>query len=488
MTTTRRVSLRRMGLLAIGILGLAAVGCHPKADESSQAPAKPALAGMDLELVVVDDPALAGAVRQLQGEWNLQSGSKLTVRQATGAEFAAGGAKADVAIVAEGDLGALVEGKKVIPIPPELLQSSEAGWNGVFDLVRTRVVQWGKEVYAAPLGSPQLVCYYRADLLRAIDREPPATWDEYQEIAELLADRKKSGDPAAAAMPAAAVAEPLGPGWGGLTLLARAAAYAKHRENVSTLFDFRTMEPLVATAPFVRALEELVAAAKLGADESLQADPEAVRERFWRGQCALALTWPSAASKSAAELPAGMVPEMAPLPGSTEVFRSQDGTWGTRGRSEPKSVPLIGLAGRLGVVAEGSAHPEAAARFLLWLSSDARSAEVARVSPATTLFRRVHVEQANQWVETPMPSPMASRYGELTLEACQTEQWFDAPRIPGRAEYLAALDAAVRRAVLGEQSPADSLTAAAAEWQAITEKLGRDAQREAYSRSLGLAP
>ena len=58
--------------------------------------------------------------------------------------------------------------------------------------------------------------------------------------------------------------EPLARGWAGLVLLARAAAYAKERDNYTTLFDEKTLEPAIAGPPFVRALEELVAAAKLG--------------------------------------------------------------------------------------------------------------------------------------------------------------------------------------------------------------------------------
>ena len=53
--------------------------------------------------------------------------------------------------------------------------------------------------------------------------------------------------------------EPLAPGWAGNVLLARAAAYAKHRDYYSTLFDKDSLEPRIATEPFVRALTELVA-------------------------------------------------------------------------------------------------------------------------------------------------------------------------------------------------------------------------------------
>lgn len=487
MTNVRAAAIPWRTHLVLAAVCLAMVGCRQSADQPEEI-VKPALAGTQLQLLVVDDPPLAEAIQRLQGEWSLQSGAQLSVRQATATELAADGIQADAAIVPEGALGPLVESQRVVPLPPDLLDSPVASWNGILDLVRTRVVQWGDQVCAAPLGSPQLVCYCRADLLESLDRQPPATWTEYQELAELLAEGNRPSGAAPAEGPWSAVAEPLAPGWAGLVLLSRAASYAKHRENFSTIFDIDTMEPLIASPPFVRALDELVAAAKLGPADVSELDPDAVRRRFWRGECALALTWPTAAADIPDKMPEGMEAAVVPLPGSVEVFRSQAEAWESRIAGEPLRVPLVGLSGRLGVVSSHSAHPEAAAQLLLWLASDDWSDEVARASASTTLFRRIHLQQPGKWVEPPMRSASASQYAEVVVDNCQTEQWFDAPRIPGRADYLAALDAAVARAVRGEASPAESLSQAASEWQSITDRLGRDAQKQAYARSLGLSP
>ena len=145
---------------------------------------------------------------------------------------------------------------------------------------------------AVPLGSPVLTCCYRADLLAKLGRQPPQTWRNTRNWPNCSAGRKRP--------PAVwyGAIEPLGPGWAGLTLLARAAPYAKHRDNFSALFDIKTMEPLVAGPPMVQGLEELVAAAKLGPADSLQYDPAAVRAELYRGHCGLAVCWPTAAAKS----------------------------------------------------------------------------------------------------------------------------------------------------------------------------------------------
>ncbi len=70
--------------------------------------------------------------------------------------------------------------------------------------------------------------------------------------------------------------------------------------------------------------------------------------------------------------------------------------------------------------------------------------------------------------------------------ALDRQQWLGALRMPGRAEYLAALDDAVSAAVGGKQSPADALGEAAKRWQAITARLGLDRQRAAYRHGMGL--
>ncbi len=80
--------------------------------------------------------------------------------------------------------------------------------------------------------------------------------------------------------------EPLGPGWAGLVLLARAAPYAKSQSNYSALFDMRTMEPLISGPPLVRALEELAAAAKLGPAEQLGTTRPQPGPRSGRGNAA----------------------------------------------------------------------------------------------------------------------------------------------------------------------------------------------------------
>ncbi|MBN1393953.1 MAG: extracellular solute-binding protein [Pirellulales bacterium] len=488
-------------LASLVSLLLLLAGCPRSATKPKTEPERLPLAGATLRLAVADDPALAAAVVRARGEWTAQTGSELEVVEIAVEELERAGAPpADAAICPAHALGILAE-RELIELVPENVAAG-AQWGDLFDLPKLREAAWGDRVVAVPFGSPVFCCYYRAELLEKLGRRPPQTWDEYQELAESLATISPLplGEGPGVRVRWCGTIEPLAPGWAGLTLLARAAPYVKHPDYYSALFDMDTMEPLIAGKPMVKALEELVAAAKLGPADPLQYDPQKVRAAFWRGECGMAITWPTAADEKgerreergelvgpAASAAGGSLRVgFAELPGATEVFNFSRNEWTNRYSEEERRVPLLTVSGRLGVVIKGSAHREAAFQLLLWLSDGRMSPQISARSPATTMFCRSNLDAPNQWVEAATPPAAAVQYGEAALAAFSREQWLYAPRIPGRAEYLAALDDAVAAVVRGEKSPKESLDHAADRWREITNRLGLEKQKAAYRNSVGL--
>ncbi len=467
------------------------------------------LAGVELQLLVVDDPAMAAAAAQLAGEWNELTQSELQVRPIAGEDLTDDDLRAaDAIICASHMLATLAERELIAPVPDKLLpdrilqdgrliqqidtdgkQAAAAdAWAGVFDLLRVREAVWGQKLYAVPFGSPVLTCYYRVDLLQQLGRRPPETWTEYQELAELLGDLGNLASAEQIDRDAwCGTVEPLGPPFGGLVLLARAAAYAKHRDDYATLFQMDSMEPLIAQPPFVRALEELVAAAKLNPADPLQPagalsyDPAGARAAFWQGRCGLALCWPTAAKDGQPpEADPGIPVDFVELPGSAEIYSRGNPQPQRRADDEDPRVTLLGVAGRLGVVSAESEHGEGAFRLLFWLSGEKHGPQVSGPSPATTLFRRAHVDSPQPWVEGPLSESAATEYAKVTKQALMRPVWLFALRIPGREKYLAALDEAVRKAVLGELTPGEALAEAADRWRAVTDSLGPQQQQAAY--------
>ena len=284
---------RRLGLALLACAFLLLLGGCPDAESRRTTPSE----GMppeniELSVLVVDDPALAAAIEQAGGEWNALTGSSLRVDQISQEELeAAQTLKADAVIAPSCQVGDVQAKAQLALVPASRVEDEQGSWSESFSLLRVREAVWGNEVVGVPLGSPVLVIYYRADLLERLDRQPPRTWAEYSQLAELLSDRSLLGPTVSASdAPWHGAIEPLGPGWAGLVLLARAAPYVSHRENYSTMFRIDSMEPLIDGPPFVRALEELVAAAAWGPPEQLTYDPAAVRRAFWQGRCGLALT------------------------------------------------------------------------------------------------------------------------------------------------------------------------------------------------------
>ncbi len=477
-------------LLLLGLLTAAGCGTSP---EERPVPQRHPLAGVSLKLTVVGDSALATAIGQFRGEWNLQTGADFQVLPVSESKLARPEPfQADAIIGPAYLVGPAADQGRIVALSARQLRNTSGNWSDVFDLVRLHEVSWGARTWAVPFGSPVLVCYCRADLLQKLGRDPPRTWGEYLELARLLADRKILGQEARAKAKNAAwwgTVEPLDSGWAGLVLLAHAAPYAKHRDNYSTLFRIDTMEPLVAGPPFVNALEDLVAAAKLGPADELDFDPDTARTAFWQGRCGLALSWPTAA---AAIPPAGSAKGFrvvfSELPYAERVYNVGNQKWEVPAEDQDPHVPLLGIAGRVGVVCSASSHPDAALELLAWLSAPSDGDPASAASSATTLYRRSQLSRPKNWVEKPASPAAASQYALLTENTFRRSQWLGAPRIPGRDEYLAALDHAVRQAVQSRQSPAEALQHAAAKWREITDRLGREHQRAAYLRSLELEP
>lgn len=456
---------------------LVAAGC-PKPPQAVQ---QPKTSERPLVLLVADDPELGKAIAR---EWQGRTEQELTVRDVSLSEIAAASRlPADVVIFPAGWLGQLAERDLIVPLDPAALDQPEFEQRDIFEHVRLREMRWGGKTLATALGSPQFLLCYRADVFEKLDLKPPTTWTEYQQLAERLADRANLGTLAPAeGKPWQGAIEPLADGWAGQWLLARAAAYALHREQVSPLFRFDSLQPLIAEPSYVRALEELVAAAPAAGSSANRSTGQEAFAALCRGECAMAIGWPSGQADPALTVAPNIA--FAPLPGAREAYRMATKTWETRGEDESISIPLLGISGRLAAVTSSSADARRATGFVIWLAGRDVSAQLAPHSAATTLFRNSQVAASGRW--TPALSAEASRqYAETLAGVLTAPRVFPPLNLPGRPEYLAALDAAVHQALAGQPAKL-ALANAAQRWQETTDKLGLEKQRRANQRSLGL--
>jgi multiple sugar transport system substrate-binding protein len=230
-------------------------------------------------------------------------------------------------------------------------------------------------------------------------------------------------------------------------LLAQAAPMARHPNQLAILFDLESMRPQIDGPPFVRALEELAAQAAAGESEA------STGVEWW-------MWWP-AASGSAQSRQGGTALAVL-LPESDVLFNPDSKSW----EAPPDGVAratLMGANSYVGSVTTVSKNAPAAFRLLAWLA--ARSGRGGRVSIAP-----YRVEASD----------------ELLASALSERGGLEIPRILAVDDYLAALDQGVRDALEGRVAPEAALRSAAREWEAITERVGRDRQRAAYQKHLNL--
>jgi len=477
----------RLWSFACGCLFLV-LGCQTRpeqVDETVASADKLPQAAVELEVLVVDDPPLAQAIGRWRGEWSERTTGDYRVEETTlETLLAADSLTADVVVYAPRYLGQLAEGDMILPLRTEQLQKEGFDVSDVFDAVEHGEMHWGAETYALPFGSPVLMLYYRKDLLAAIDRQPPATWSEYAQLVDVLEQANREGRLGLEKTPWYPTLEPTAEGWGAFTLLARAAPYARHRNYYSTLFELESLAPRITSQAFVAALTEMVEAAKRSGAPPM--DPAAIRQAVYRGDCGMAICWPSAAADIEAESAPSI--ELSELPGSERVVNPRGDSWEERRPREERRVPLVSFGGRVGSVTAWSTDAGTAQRLLAWLTGNELSDQISPESRDTTMFRTQHVASPQRWVEPAMSSATARQYARTLEVALSRRAWLIPPRLPGCDRYLQALDSAVQAALREEVSPEQALGQAAAAWEKITDQVGREEQRAAYTRSLGQEP
>jgi multiple sugar transport system substrate-binding protein len=465
------------------LIAVTLAGCPQPPEELE--PAEPQ---SPLRLLVVDDPALGQAIaRQYQADTE----QTLEVKAIAAADvIGASRLPGDMIVFPSGLVGHLIEQDLVVPLDGVALANPEFNRRDIFAQIRLREITWGNRTVAVPLGSPQLLLAYRSDIFERLSLAPPTDWTEYQQAIEKLADREALGDLAQPAdQPWRAAVEPLAGGWAGHVLLARSAAYAMHRDQVSPLLDRDTAEPRIAAAPYARSLKELAAAATAAGFADQRLTPRQALDEVRQGRAAMALAWPSperGREPETTDTGKSFPIRFALLPGARQSYNLATKRWDTRSADEPSQFPTLAVEGRMGAVASNAADRKQAEGFLLWLAGGQASRTVSPQSFGTTLFRQSQVADPAPWTGD-LSVAESKQYAETIAAALSLPRAFPGMRLPGRIDYLAALDEAVHKAVSGEATPADALAAAAARWTEITTSLGVEKQKLANRRSLGQA-
>jgi multiple sugar transport system substrate-binding protein len=445
---------------------------EPQPPASSSSPKSPPPV-IKLTVQVAGDEDLAEGIRLLRGEWKARSGGELEVEAVALDQLAeANSLTGDLAVFPSRWLGALAERGDLQPVRSAVLKSPELGLNDIYPAIRNGEMKYGGETLALPLGSPPLLLCWRQTITgdKASPPWPPTTWAEYRRLLGVGSSKAQPTAPPLAKQAAA------------FTLIARALSYTDSQQRAEALFDAETMAARMTAPAFVRALSEIVEETSVTSDQQ-PADFEHSVERLRSGKALAALGWPGLVRDTAGAPTAADV-SFAALPAAEQTYSPTSNRW--ENQLSRQSVTLLGVEGRLVGVNRRTRNAVSAFKLAQWLTSGDVAVQLSSRSSGTLWYRVSQASSYARWAKGETARRSGTPVTQVIAEVLATETPVMIPRVPEIDEYLDSLAEAVRSAAPGEAAAKAALEEAAAKWEAITDRLGRQSQAKSYRRHLGI--
>ncbi len=378
------------------------------------------------------------------------------------------------------------------PVPQTYLNT--AGMKDV-TLNYRGVATWGNTMVQYPVDGDRHYLKYRKDVFdnpayqkkfkekTGHELAVPKTWEEYDEVASFFNGWDWAGDGK--------------PHFGSAEVtkrddlmfsafISRAAAYAKN-PNVKGgfFFDLKTMEPLINTPGFVKALEMFVKAKRYfppGGDSFGLGDEIF---SFGGGQTLMSYSWDDAfiqamEPKSKIRNKVGA----APLPGSREVWNRNTKKWDKF--TEPSTAPYI-TWGWTSAVAKASKNKDMAFDYLCFFSNEANALHDLQIGRfGVNPYRNAHFEVSLWADKLGWDKSVATQYVNTLSGMDKSKNRVFDLRVPGVNQFMSSMAAGVSEAMAGQKTPQQALDGVAKEWTQIVARIGKDKVREAYAHVVAL--
>jgi multiple sugar transport system substrate-binding protein len=371
------------------------------------------------------------------------------------------------------------------PIPSRMLHSSQ--YRDVLPHYKN-IASWGDIPYQVPVDGDRHYLQYRKDLLenpayRAAfkkqtgrELEVPKTWPELQEVARFFQGRTLADGRVMSGIAEVTVSDALL----GNQFIKRAAPYAKHPTvKGGFYFDLKTMEPLINTPGFVKALEDFVAARDLYPPGGNSFSFPQVIQSFGKGEAVFSDSWDDPFIQ-AMERGNPLRNKVAATisPGSRQVWNRKTGKW--------DNFPAVNYApyvvyGWTSAVPRSTTHKEAAFDFLGFFGNSENHVSDLLVGRfGINPFRRSDLDK-NFWTKRAgWDEAVASSYVQTLERMNKSKNRVLDLRIHRGQEYVHLLSVGVYRALTGRETPQSALDNVAKRWRQLTKNIGVEKQREAY--------
>jgi multiple sugar transport system substrate-binding protein len=455
--------------------------------------------GVKLVVATQTGPQIASPVENFWKQWGDKTGGTVEVQTFPFAQlfekirtgYLSGASPFDIIIYASDWAGDIMGAGYVLEVPQKV--QDQVGYKYLIPTYRDRILTWGGKAYALPYDGDAHQVYYRADLLADAKNQadfkakygyalpsPPKTWKQYYDIAEFFNGKTVDGQ---TIYGAGTAFKPKGQSY--WTYLGVAAAFAKAPDDPSYFFDADTMVPRINNPGFVEALNYYISLSKVGPPDVVNWDVGDIRANFPAGKLALGIDWgdvgPLAADKKASVVTEKWSSVMHP--GVDKYWDSKKGQW----VEQYNQAPFLAFGGWVQSISKTTKNAECALDFAAFMANQNMS-QLLCVTPATGVNPHFYSDLNNlePWLKVGMSETQAKEYLGAVRNTIGHPNAVVDLRITGAAEYFDALDTQLARAVAGEATAQQALDEVARQWNAITDRLGRDQQKKLYRQMLGL--
>ncbi|MCD6028776.1 MAG: sugar transporter substrate-binding protein [Thermomicrobiales bacterium] len=313
----------------------------------------------------------------------------------------------------------------------------------------------------------------------------PQTWQQVQTVTEFLNGKELDGQPLYGILD---VCAPWG-GFGWYFFASRASAYAKHPESAAWLFNPEDMTPYVNNPAFVRAAQNIIDAIPFEPADQVNADGNRVwLEQFLAGIGTMVHWWGDVGSNVYTNDVSVVQDKVmfSILPGSDDVYNNATGEWDTLDTG-PNFAPNEAYIG-WGLYVMNRADEAGVGKAAWSLAAHLGGKDLGTwtcVYPSG--FQPYRTSSFNQelWAGTGLPPEFVASYLASQQDSYDHPNGAIEPRIPGIFQYYVAAEIELSRAFAGEITAQEALDNAAAQWEQITDDIGRDSQIALYQAALG---
>jgi multiple sugar transport system substrate-binding protein len=464
--------------------------------------------GVELSVVSTVGPFTSGPIKDHAPEWTKMTGGKVKLIEIPFGElfekimssFVTEVGAFDIVHYSAAYMGDIAGGGYVIPLDDYIAGDKRIAWDDILPAYGKRIAVWDNKTYGIPFDGDNHILYYRSDAFNNVEYkekfktkygynlEPPKTWEEYEDMATFFNGWDWDNDGKVNYGTLEYMARNAQTFWAYFSRTAPYVCLPPDHEGYAPgglFFDAETMKPYINSPGHIKSLENFIRMVKLGPPDMLGYAASEVRGGFVAGAGALALDWGDIGTMAENPDISRIMGKIgySILPGTKEVWSHKLQEWVKT--PEVNHAPFLAFGGWVFSITKNSKNADAAYDFLSYLTSP----EISIQDAATGLtgvnpYRYSHFENVDAWKKywSDDPKPYLD-----TIKATigHPNVQLDL-RIPGAFRYFDALDINLSRALSREISAEQALNNVYAEWEKITDELGREKQLNYYRASLGL--